>query len=164
MPGPPEIPNRSLFRQAEVCEIAQVQPYVLRSWESEFPELGVSKGTTRVYRRSDVELVLRLKHLVFAEGLTLAGARRRLDDERPAQSAGPTNFDELFGTDARERIQQVKAGLRGILQLLKAPAGAPLPFRLEAPDSKDGKHVKPGASRRSERASMKPARPSSRGR
>ena len=51
-----EIPNRSLFRQAEVCEIAQVQSYVLRSWEAEFPDLGVTKteGGPRIYRRADV--------------------------------------------------------------------------------------------------------------
>ena len=79
-----EIPNQSLFRQAEVCEIASVQPYVLRSWEAEFPDLGVSKsqGAPRVYRRQDVERVLRIKHLLFAEGLTLAGARRKLQEER----------------------------------------------------------------------------------
>ena len=75
-----EIPNRSLFRQPEVCEIAQVQPYVLRSWEAEFPDLGVAKteGGPRVYRRADLEFVLRIKHLLFVEGLTLAGARRKL--------------------------------------------------------------------------------------
>ena len=56
-----QIPNRSLFRQPEICEIAQVQPYVLRSWEAEFPDLGVAKtaGGPRVYRRADLERVLR---------------------------------------------------------------------------------------------------------
>ena len=72
-----QIPNRSLFRQPEVCEIAQVQPYVLRSWEAEFKDLGVAKtvGGPRVYRRTDVERVLRIKHLLFVEGLTLGGVR-----------------------------------------------------------------------------------------
>ena len=66
-----EIPNRALFKAAEVCDLVKVQPYVLRSWESEFKDLGVSKGgsTTRVYRREDIELVLRIKHhLVFPYG------------------------------------------------------------------------------------------------
>ena len=73
-----EIPKRALFKSSEVCEIASVQPYVLRSWESEFPDLGVSKGNggPRVYRRADVERVLRIKQLVFSDGLTLAGVRR----------------------------------------------------------------------------------------
>ncbi len=80
-----EIPKRALFKASEVCEIAGVQPYVLRSWESEFPDLGVSKsaGGPRIYRRADVERVLRIKQLVFADGLTLAGVRRRIDEEAP---------------------------------------------------------------------------------
>ena len=59
-----------LYKAADVCELAQVQPYVLRSWESEFPDLGVSKsaGGPRIYRRPDVERVLRIKQLVFSEG------------------------------------------------------------------------------------------------
>src|ERR671932_2682804 len=92
-----QIPNRSLFRQPEVCEIAQVQPYVLRSWEAEFPDLGVAKtaGGPRVYRRTDLERVLRIKHLLFVEGLTDAVVRRRLDYEQPAGSADPTPLDDL---------------------------------------------------------------------
>ena len=119
-----EIPNRSLFRQPEVCEIAQVQPYVLRSWEAEFPDLGVSKtvGGPRVYRRADLERVLRLKHLLFVEGLTLAGARRKLQDEKPPVEADSPALEELLGSDARERILEVKRGLREIATMLgKAP-------------------------------------------
>ena len=122
-----EIPNRSLFRQPEVCEIAQVQPYVLRSWEAEFPDLGVAKteGGPRVYRRADVEFVLRIKHLLFVEGLTLAGARRKLVGERPptaaaaaADAAGLDELSTLLGSDARERILQVKRGLSEIATIL----------------------------------------------
>ena len=122
-----EIPNQSLFRQAEVCEIASVQPYVLRSWEAEFPDLGVSKsqGAPRVYRRQDVERVLRIKHLLFAEGLTLAGARRKLQEERPASADEPamTSLAELLGKDARERIVQVKQGLRSLAAMLSRRPG-----------------------------------------
>ena len=75
-------PKRDLFKAAEVCEVAEVQAYVLRSWEAEFPQLGQppSGGGPRLYRRADIEMVLRIKSLVFGEGLTLAGARRRLDE------------------------------------------------------------------------------------
>ena len=78
-----EIPNRSLFKASEVCDLVKLQPYVLRSWEAEFPDLGVAKadGAPRVYRRADVEQVMRIKHLLLVEGLTLAGARRKLDEE-----------------------------------------------------------------------------------
>jgi DNA-binding transcriptional MerR regulator len=119
------IPNRSLFRQPEVCEIAQVQLYVLRSWEAEFPDLGVTKtaGAPRIYRRADLDRVLRLKHLLFVEGLTLAGARRKLLEERPlAEAEGPA-LEELLGSDARERILQVKNGLRELAALLAKSPG-----------------------------------------
>ena len=121
-----EIPNRSLFRQPEVCEIAQVQPYVLRTWEAEFPDLGVSKteGGPRVYRRADLEFVLRIKHLLFVEGLTLAGARKKLLDEQPGAAAGSEGLDELLGSDARERIMLVKRGLKEIAVLLSKKPSA----------------------------------------
>ena len=122
-----EIPNRSLFRQPEVCEIAQVQAYVLRSWEAEFPDLGVTKteGGPRIYRRADVEFVLRIKHLLFVEGLTLAGARRKLVEEQPSAETDGEDLDELLGSDARERIMLVKRGLKEIAVLLaKKPSSA----------------------------------------
>ena len=130
---PVEIPNRSLFRQPEVCEIARVQPYVLRSWEAEFPDLGVAKtaGGPRVYRRVDVERVLRLKHLLYVEGLTLAGARRKLSEEQPdpnADASAMNEVAELLGADARDRILHVKRGLRELSVMLgkrPVPRSAP---------------------------------------
>lgn len=124
-----EIPNRALFRQPEVCEIASIQPYVLRSWEAEFPDLGVAKteGGARVYRRADVERVLRIKQLLYGEGLTLAGVRRRLTEERavsPAEDPGLGSITELLGQDARERLLQVKQGLRDLSAMLSKPAGS----------------------------------------
>lgn len=114
-----EIPNRALFKPAEVCEIAQLQPYVLRSWEAEFPDLGVVRGggSGRLYRRADVERVLRIKHLLFVEGLTLAGIRRRIEEEM-APIAEDVPIQELLGRNARERLVAVKQGLKSILQLL----------------------------------------------
>jgi len=109
-----------------VCEIAQVQPYVLRSWEAEFPDLGVSKteGGPRVYRRADLEFVLRIKHLLFVEGLTLAGARKKLLDEQPGAETVSEGLDELLGSDARERIMLVKRGLKEIAVLLSKKPSA----------------------------------------
>jgi DNA-binding transcriptional MerR regulator len=134
-----EIPNRSLFRQPEVCEIASIQPYVLRSWEAEFPDLGVAKteGGPRIYRRADVERVLRIKQLLYGEGLTLAGVRRKLVEERPSgASEEPTlaNIAELLGRDARERILQVKRGLHELASMLAKTPGLPADddgFRLQ---------------------------------
>ncbi len=115
-----DIPRRALFKTAEVCSIAEVQPYVLRSWETEFPGLGRAKGGgARVYRRADVELVLEIKRLVYHEGLTLGAARRQLGGDRQAGSVeGEPSIAELLGEDARERIADVKKGLRSILAFL----------------------------------------------
>jgi DNA-binding transcriptional MerR regulator len=124
-PAQVEIPNRALFRAAEVCDLAKVQPYVLRSWEAEFPDLGVTKsaGAQRVYRRADVQRVLRIKHLLLVEGLTLAGARRRISEESIPADAESPNIDELIGRNARERLTAVKRGLRSILDLLAGSGG-----------------------------------------
>ena len=130
-----EIPSRALFKAAEVCDILNVQPYVLRSWEAEFPQLGVAKaaGAPRVYRRKDVEQVARIKHLLLVEGLTLAGARRKLEEETSLVGADAPAIDELIGQNARERLTTVKRGLRSILELLAAGGGGG--FRLAAPAS-----------------------------
>jgi len=130
---PLEIPNRALFKASEVCDLIKLQPYVLRSWEAEFPGLGVSKsaGSARVYRRSDVEQVARIKHLLLVEGLTLAGVRRKLEEEStPVLDEGA--ISELLGRNARERLTAIKLGLRSILDLLGSSHAA-REFRLSAP-------------------------------
>jgi DNA-binding transcriptional MerR regulator len=133
-PAPIDIPNRALFKAAEVCDLAKVQSYVLRSWEAEFPDLGVTKsaGAARVYRRADVQQVLRIKHLLLVEGLTLAGARRRISDESIPPTTDALDIDELIGQNARERLAAVKRGLRSILDLL-AGAGGGDDFELAPP-------------------------------
>lgn len=133
-PVPVEIPNRALFKSAEVCDLVKIQPYVLRSWEAEFPELGVSKsaGGPRFYRRADVEQVVRIKHLLLVEGLTLAGARRKLEEATaPVAVEDAPAIQELIGQNARERLTAIKRGLRSILDLLGSADGGEL--RLVAP-------------------------------
>ena len=112
------IPDRELFKAAEVCEIAGVQSYVLRSWEMEFPSIGASRtpGGPRVYRQADVERILRIKNLVFSEGLTLAGARRRLEEEAaPAEGEAPA---PVVDAGAREKLGEIRTGLRALLDML----------------------------------------------
>jgi DNA-binding transcriptional MerR regulator len=115
-------PKRELYKAAEVCEVAEVQPYVLRSWEAEFPKLGQtpSGGGPRVYRRVDIDLVLKIKSLVFGEGLTLAGARRRLDEDEEVVATPSVSLDEVLGARARERVRSVRRGLHEILEMLSA--------------------------------------------
>ena len=130
-----EIPNRALFKSGEVCDLVKLQPYVLRSWEAEFPELGVSKaGGPRVYRRADVEQVVRIKHLLLVEGLTLAGARRKIEEETTPVGAGEPAIEELIGRNARERLTAVRRGLQSILDLLGSN-GEMREFRLLPPPS-----------------------------
>ncbi len=80
------IPDRSDFKIGEVCDIAGVKPFVLRYWETEFPELAPTKGAggQRSYSRCDVELILRIKHLLYEERFTVAGAKKRLAEEQQA--------------------------------------------------------------------------------
>ena len=128
-------PKRELFKAAEVCEVVQVQPYVLRSWEAEFPQIGQvpSGGGPRVYRRADVELVLRIKQLVFEEGLTLSGARRRLEEDGGRSNGSSVLFEEVLGDRVRNRLRHVKSGLQSILQLLSKDASRQEELRLTAP-------------------------------
>ena len=132
------------FKAADVCEMAELQPYVLRSWEKEFPGIGVQKSadSPRLYRQSDIEQVRRIKQLVFGEGLTLAGARRRLE-ESAAPHVGAADKDveevlEALASDARTRIASVRDGLRSILKLLTSAPGTVVvvdDYRLEPPPS-----------------------------
>ncbi len=117
-----EIPDRPLFKASEVCAIAEVQPFVLRSWEREFPTLGESTPSGgRVYRKDDIELVLTIKRLLLVEGLTLGAARRKLGGaESPEPTARQLPLDDLLGEHARDRIVAVKVGLRAILTSLAA--------------------------------------------
>jgi DNA-binding transcriptional MerR regulator len=121
----PDTTRRALLKSADVCELVKVQPYVLRSWEKEFPDLGVARsaGGPRFYRKSDVDRVVRIKHLVFAEGLTLAGARRRLEEERVAQELedDPPFEDVPIGApsiETRALIDGIRNGLRALLAML----------------------------------------------
>jgi DNA-binding transcriptional MerR regulator len=118
-----------LYKAADVCELAQLQPYVLRSWEKEFPGIGVQKSaeTPRLYRQSDLDQVLRIKELVFGEGLTLAGARRRLEQTVPVpqrvSDAEVAEVLDALASDARTRIAHVRDGLRSILKVLSSAPG-----------------------------------------
>ena len=129
----------------DVCELAQVQPYVLRSWEKEFPGIGVQKDaeSPRLYRQSDVDQVLRIKQLVFSEGLTLAGARRRLEETTPRTPAEERQeVAEVLGalaSDARTRIAHVRDGLRSILQLLSGAPGTVVVVDVPVPSSSYGR-------------------------
>ena len=136
-------PKRELFKAADVCEVVQLQPYVLRSWEAEFPQIGQvpAGGGPRLYRRSDVELVLRIKQLVFEEGLTLSGARRRLDEDGDKSNGASVLVEEVVDARMREQLRNVKSGLKSILEMLSKEGEQQPELRLVAPTAAKKKPV-----------------------
>ncbi len=84
----PEIPEKPFFRVNEVCQLTDTQPYVLRFWESEFPQLSPDHGRTGspVYKKDDVELIFRIKRLLYEEDYTIAGARQVLSGKSSAKA------------------------------------------------------------------------------
>jgi DNA-binding transcriptional MerR regulator len=131
------IPNKLFFKIGEVCEITDTQPYVLRYWESEFAALAPAKNSSgqRIYRRKDIETVLRIKQLLYEEGFTIAGAKKRLEQELGGRGSTPQAMASLPETEVanvesdEDVVQQVKAmrdvmlevrdELRGMLTLLE---------------------------------------------
>ena len=112
------IPDKIYFRIGEVSRLCRLPSYVLRFWETEFPQLKPSKSSTgqRMYRKPDVENVLRIKKLLYEEGFTIAGARQHLRSEhKKKQTALP--FAAPLGANVSE-LKQVRQGLKDLLGLL----------------------------------------------
>src|SRR5947209_10481302 len=102
--GSPEIPDKLYFKIGEVSELLGVEPHVLRYWETEFPVLSPKKSGTgrRLFRRKDVELLLRIKHLLYEKRFTIQGARQTLQAESKAPKPRPVTKraqQELFAED-----------------------------------------------------------------
>ncbi|MGP8269063.1 MAG: MerR family transcriptional regulator [Terracidiphilus sp.] len=140
----PIIPDRLYFKIGDVARICELETYVLRFWESQFPQLKPNKSGTgqRLYRRRDVELVLAIKRLVHAEGYTISGARQVLEQvhRRPGPQLTPhraiRNDSQsrlpLPGSDPTQQLSAVaatignaRAELREIVGLLSSPVPIP---------------------------------------
>lgn len=125
------IPDKERFKIGEVCRLTDTQPYVLRFWESEFPSLAPQKTRAgqRIYRREDIEMVLRIKELLYEESYTIAGARKQLENAdsgpivQPRARPGKPTVIAAGGSQAggasRETLDKVRDGLQEILDLLK---------------------------------------------
>jgi DNA-binding transcriptional MerR regulator len=119
-----KIPSKLFFKIGEVCELTDTQPYVLRYWESEFPALAPAKNNSgqRIYRRRDIETILRIKALLYEEGFTIAGAKKKLELEMKDQvKTGNTPPPEAIAGGAeglKEEILSIRAELKGILELI----------------------------------------------
>jgi DNA-binding transcriptional MerR regulator len=117
---PPEIPDKLYFRIGEVASLLAVEPYVLRYWETEFRSLAPKKSGTghRLYRRKDVELLLKIKQLLYEKRYTIEGARQSLYNESKAiKTKMPERKQaDLFTPDPWAGI---RSELSSILEILK---------------------------------------------
>ena len=111
------IPDKLYFRIGEVASLCQLPAYVLRFWESEFPQLKPVKSSTgqRMYRKRDVESVLHIKQLLYEQGFTISGARQQLRSETKSDK---TQAAIPFPTNSSSEIQRIRQGLREILEML----------------------------------------------
>jgi DNA-binding transcriptional MerR regulator len=113
------VPDKLYFRIGEVSELCRLPAYVLRFWETEFPQLKPIKSSTgqRMYRRKDVEAVLRIKKLLYEEGFTIAGARQQLRAEsKTEKNQAPLPFQVQSSAD----LKRIRHGLQEILGMLVA--------------------------------------------
>src|SRR6266851_4651821 len=113
------IPDKLYFRIGEVSRLCRLPAYVLRFWETEFPQLKPTKSGTgqRMYRRKDVEAVLRIKKLLYEEGFTIVGARQQLRAEvKTEKSQAPLPFPAHSVSD----LKRIRHGLQEILGMLSA--------------------------------------------
>jgi DNA-binding transcriptional MerR regulator len=110
-----EIPDKLYFRIGEVSRLTRTPQYVLRFWETQFPQLKVRKSSTgqRMFRRREVEMVLEIKDLLYKQGFTIDGARKKMahDTRQP---------DLPFQNPSREKLRRVCKELRELLELLNS--------------------------------------------
>ena len=111
----PEIPDKLYFKIGEVSELLGVEAYVLRYWETEFPVLSPKKSGTghRLYRRKDVELLLRIKHLLYDKRFTIEGARQSLHSEAKAPKPARPLEAGAGGTFCRRPVTRYPQGAAG---------------------------------------------------
>jgi DNA-binding transcriptional MerR regulator len=153
MAGPVKLPDdQEQFKLNEVCKLANVQPYMLRFWGTEFPQLEAGKSTTgqRLYSRDQVELILEIRRLLFDEGLTIAGARKKVAAmEEGGEVAPPAELEvELAPADAApEAGDDDEEGA--------APEPAPVKEKKAAPPKAV---VKTSSARRTTRKKAAPAK------
>ena len=112
--------RKAFYKIGEVCQITDTQPYVLRFWESEFPQLAPKKSRNgqRIYRRKDVDLVLQIKRLLYEEGFTIAGARKKL-----GMADGQGALDDLFEPAAAAEPERLSDPPRPLAPLLTSLSG-----------------------------------------
>lgn len=120
-----EIPDKLYFRIGEVARLCEVPAYVLRFWESEFPQLKPNKGGTgqRLYRRRDVEMALRVKTLLKEEGYTIPGARQVLKVEFRQKEPQLALLGDSKPKSELKQLRELRRELQAIMTMLSRPIG-----------------------------------------
>src|SRR5258708_31087069 len=116
-----------LYKIGEVCRLADVQPYVLRYWETEFPSLAPNKsgGGQRLYTQHEIDIILRIKQLLYSEGFTIAGAKKKLETDLTTPPVVATEHGEPASAAPApspahaKALVDVKRELGEILDLLR---------------------------------------------
>jgi DNA-binding transcriptional MerR regulator len=144
-----EIPDKLYFRIGEVSKLCDLPAYVLRFWESEFPSLKPHKGGTgqRLYRRRDVEMVLRIKNLLYDEGYTIPGARQVFKAElRHKEPQLTLDIDEAAVPPASSKqLRKLQKELRDLHALLSKPVTRAAVHPIRAPrHAATARHAAPG--------------------
>ena len=123
--GRKEPAGKLFYKIGEVCDITGTEPYVLRYWEAEFPFLAPPKNRSgqRIYKQADIDLILRIKELLYREGYTIAGARRKLEDDmktgketKPKVAAAAAELAEL--QELKDKVKRVRDELQDLLEIL----------------------------------------------
>lgn len=118
------IPDRLYFRIGDVASLVGVKPYVLRYWETEFPMITPQKSNTgqRVYRRTDVETVLVIKHLLYDQRYSIEGARRKIRELRKEGDLKTVKQDLVQKPSLSEqKIKEVRGLVRDLRSLAQTP-------------------------------------------
>lgn len=121
----PAATEEKLYKIGEVCKLADLQPYVLRYWETEFPQLSPNKsgGGQRLYTRREVDTILRIKELLYRDGFTIAGAKKKLDtDVTPVPEEDQPKSEPVavstISPQRRKTLENIRGQLRSILAML----------------------------------------------
>ena len=117
--------EKRLFKIGEVCRMADVQPYVLRYWETEFPPLAPNKsgGGQRLYTQREIDIILRIKQLLYSEGVTIACAKKKLETDLAGGAEAPKEpapSVRAAGGVSKSALAEVKRELQEILKILRS--------------------------------------------
>ena len=115
------VQKRLYYKIGEACKELGIQPYVLRYWETEFPALSPNKSRSgqRVYSEKELGVIRRIKELLYEEGYTIAGAKKKLETELAEPVAAAPAVATEGRAEARPTLNHVKQELRAILELLR---------------------------------------------